>query len=144
MATNPVSDSVENVIAIKRGRGGARPGAGRPPLSPEAKKFRDLKRTRYCVYIIHEESDPTVCKIGIAKDPYRRLSDLQIGSWRKLKIAALFEVGNQATAEIVEKHAHGLLRGVHEVGEWFRVSPDEAQCRVVDACSCLGADFERV
>ena len=141
MANAQVSDNSENVIAIKRGRGGKRPGAGRPPLSPEARLFRDLKRPRYCVYIIHEDGDDAVCKIGIAKDPYRRLSELQTGSWRKLKIAKIFEVGTQAAAEIVEKHTHGLLRGAHEIGEWFRVSPDEASGRIADACSCLGADF---
>ena len=65
MAADPVSDNVENVIAIKRGRGGKRPGAGRPPLSVEAKRFREVKRTRYCVYVIHEDGNPEVCKLSL-------------------------------------------------------------------------------
>ena len=142
MAADKVTEPSENVITIRKGRGGYRPGAGRPPATGKAAEFRAARRKSYCVYVMHETGSADVCKVGLAKDPYMRLADLQTGTWRRLSLSAVFEVADKPTAEVVEKFAHTLLRGLHESGEWFRVTPDKAREAVVAAGESLGVDVK--
>lgn len=134
MAANPVSDKDDNVIAIRKGRGGARPGAGRKPKAPNP----FAKAGCHFVYVIHERDDPNVCKVGVASNPLGRLSALQVGTWRPLVIGALIEVGDETHALAVERLAHSYMRGLHESGEWFRVAVGDAVAFVAqakDACA---------
>ena len=93
MAVNPISEDLPTVTVPKKSnRGGARPGAGRPRSHERDRLTAGSSRTMHYLYIIHETERPDICKIGIAQNPYKRLMGLQIGTWRRLRLAAVFEV----------------------------------------------------
>lgn len=89
---------------------------------------------RWHVYVIHEVDMPEICKIGIAGNVMARLGNLQTGTWRRLKIAAVFLVGDQQFATAVERQTHSALAGVHELGEWFKVRPERAVREIEAVC----------
>lgn len=64
-------------------------------------------------------------KIGIAGDPRRRLSALQIASPVKLKTEFSAPCDEQ-TAKKIEARAHSILSGHRQSGEWFSVTAAEA------------------
>lgn len=125
----------EVVVQMKSRRGGARVGAGRKPGAI-------TKDSGRIVYVIHEEAEPTICKIGIANDPLRRLRGHQVSNWRRLKLAGAFVAGSSAAAIAIESAVHKAFWGVHVSGEWFRVSPEKACAEVEAAASCTGLPVE--
>lgn len=122
---------MSNVVTMKSGRGGARPNAGRKPGSATKENGR-------FVYVIHEADDPSICKIGIANDPIRRLRAHQVSTWRRLKLAAAFTAPTAEAASSIEASVHKTLWGVHVSGEWFKVSPERAVAEVEAVASCIG------
>lgn len=144
----------------KPGRGGARPGAGRKPGRPALSIEEAARRDRLaaerrsarqerdalwhqtakdnvsaCVYVVHEIDEPAVCKIGITKGgPLARLSSLQVGTWRPLKLAGFVDVADEEIALAVERLVHGAFSGLHCRGEWFRVSAGRAMSEIHTAC----------
>lgn len=127
------------VVAIKKGRGGFREGAGR---KPSGVKVKDLIGN--FIYVIHEGCDTTVCKIGVAVDPYKRVSTLQVSNWRRLKLSAVVSVATEIDAGKVERTAHAYLSGLHVTGEWFRVHPERAADEIRAAARNLGIGFAEV
>lgn len=124
-----------NVVPMKVGRGGARPGAGR--------KIGSLTKAKaHFVYVIHEVDDATVCKIGIANDPIRRLSAHQVSTWRRLKLAAVFVAETPSAAMAIEASVHRVLYGAHVSGEWFKVEPARACSEIVSVSECAGLPVE--
>lgn len=83
------------------------------------------------IYVI--TADEQTSKIGIAFEPQKRLSNLQIGSpLKRLTLAYVVEVPASA-AHRVERLAHDLL-AEHAIGqEWFRVPVQEAIDTVIAA-----------
>lgn len=139
-------------MAGKKGRsGGARFGAGRKPNAWYAEhgiepgklgvkklesKPRWIPPARPChVYVIHEADNSQVCKIGIANNPARRLSALQVAHYRELVLAYSVKFGTEKLALDAEKHVHELFRSSHCRGEWFGVSAEEA----VEAVRCAAS-----
>lgn len=125
--------------AIRRGRGGARPGAGRKrSMSPVTGGItaRDEVTSGGCfVYVVHETDCPGVCKIGIAKDPMTRFSSLQVGTWRQLTLACAFGVPSQTRALAIEAAVHQALCDLHLRGEWFKVSASKACSMILSAAN---------
>jgi hypothetical protein len=92
-----------------------------------------LMRTRV-VYIIGFADCPV--KIGIATDPYRRLSSLQVGNHQELFVHHLVHIDKEF-APYVEHHAHKALKAKRIRGEWFNVSAAEA-LEVVERIAVAG------
>ena len=108
-----------DVVRVRTGRGGARPGAGRKPGSA-------TKNNGRFVYVIHEVDETGVCKIGIANDPIKRLRAHQVSTWRRLVLARAFTAESSNAAMEIEASVHMAFSGLHVSGEWFRVCPERA------------------
>lgn len=72
------------------------------------------------VYVIYEADEPTICKVGVATDVAQRLSSMQVGTWRILKVAHAIKLPSKSAAHAVERQAHQALSALHCRGEWFR------------------------
>ena len=71
-------------------------------------------------------ADAECIKIGIAKDVGRRLALLQSGN--PLEIKAVYSRGfDDKRASQVERSAHRHFKSKRIRGEWFRVSPNDAE-----------------
>jgi hypothetical protein len=73
------------------------------------------------VYVIKTVDAPR-CKIGKARNPERRLSELQTGNPMKLELLACIKCKSDAHALSIEKVAHRAFRGDSKRGEWFQYS----------------------
>ena len=72
-------------------------------------------RTTY-IYIIESAND--TFKVGISKDPIKRIKQLQTGNHNKLSIYQSYEIDSLQRALIIEKLLHQRLPG-KKIGEWF-------------------------
>ena len=107
-----------------------------PPYSdftgfPSVTWYRRLYAT--AVYVIGPHNGDH-CKIGMSVSPVVRLSELQIGSWDRLKVHfALFIYDDRAYE--VEQAALSLagFRGAEIRGEWVGMKPIDAFRMVLDA-----------
>lgn len=86
------------------------------------------------VYVISAPGHPV--KIGIAKDPERRLTELQTGSPHRLMIHFTASVSNGRS---VERACHMTLSAKRLEGEWFDITPDDAIEVVRRAAGMLAA-----
>lgn len=74
------------------------------------------------LYIIG--TDNNLYKIGISKDPNKRLKQLQTGNGNKLRIIQVFNVNNERQ---LEQRLHGMLwqsKSVLGKNEWFCLTED--------------------
>jgi hypothetical protein len=69
------------------------------------------------VYAVQAQASRCI-KIGIAKDPVKRLAALQTGNHESLELLG-FGPGDAAT----EARLHAELAHYREIGEWFRDEP---------------------
>lgn len=76
------------------------------------------------LYVVASPQAPDILKIGIAKDPHRRIRDLQIGSPLKLNLLALWLYPNRSGASQAEKGCHERFEKQNKHGEWFAVTVD--------------------
>jgi hypothetical protein len=74
----------------------------------------------YFVYAI--ECDGNI-KVGVARDPVKRLATLQTGSASKLRLIHQRDFEWREQAHRAEAGVHDELRGQHVNGEWFRRRP---------------------
>lgn len=118
---------MSDVVQLRTGRGGARPGSGRKPKHKKPDWISAVELKGHFVYVIHEVEDASVCKVGVAADPFKRLCTHQVSTWRRLKIASLVSFSTEEAAGIVESATHSALSGLHVSGEWFRVPPERAE-----------------
>lgn len=88
------------------------------------------------VYVIGQEGGPV--KIGIARDPVRRLVELQTGCPFQLSLLHVEEVESEAAPE-VETFVHSALSAKALRGEWFGIAPSEA----VSAIRSFGTERDR-
>tara|TARA_R110002051_G_scaffold214662_1_gene279462 strand:+ start:1146 stop:1442 length:297 start_codon:yes stop_codon:yes gene_type:complete len=58
-------------------------------------------------------------KIGVAKNPERRLAVLQTGNPEVLKLLVVIKCNNRAEAYAIENHLHTSLKKRNIRGEWF-------------------------
>lgn len=72
------------------------------------------------LYLISEGPDGPI-KIGRSKQPYGRLSDLQTGNSRALRLAAAYRMPAD-DAITAENYLHEELQRYALVGEWFDLS----------------------
>lgn len=85
------------------------------------------------VYVI---TDGRAVKIGVSSDVAARVSGLQSGNPKKLKIMSAVECRSRQIATEVEAGTHfwfDQFEGCGLVGEWFKVSPERA-AEIVEIC----------
>lgn len=97
---------------------------------------------QWTVYIVHEHgaADGPV-KIGTANNLAYRLASLRNGNWRRLVVAAQWNVGSRAEALRVERHVLKAL-GEARIGvrDWLMCSAQE----VVEAVKASGPNGTRM
>lgn len=86
------------------------------------------------LYVI--ANDDGAHKVGTSVAPQRRLSQLQIGSARQLRLARTM-LSPVPDADAVEAYAHWLLRASQAVGEWFAVTEEAAWVALVAAAEAV-------
>lgn len=62
-------------------------------------------------------------KIGIAKDIYNRITDIQVGNPYQFNYEWSSGPLSRKTARKMEKHLHCHFAGFRERGEWFKLTP---------------------
>ena len=87
-------------------------------LPCELKKYLDVFAPHCFVYFI---SDGEYTKIGIAKNMNKRLSSLQVGNPKKLRIVSFVPCDTENSARKIEKHLHERLGACRVEGEWFKL-----------------------
>lgn len=88
-----------------------------------AKRFTD--RGGY-LYIIGCDG---FIKIGLAQNPAKRITDMQVSNPHKLKLLKIFPVGNMIKSE---RQLHGIFKKYRVRGEWFKV-PAESLEKILKA-----------
>lgn len=96
-------------------------------LAEKWKMIRDQKFTPFAYeYVYLVENDRGHFKVGLTREPRKRLSALGTGSVDALTLRAMFVIGNQAGRNVERGIQSELKRqGIHEKGEWFRGSVQE-------------------
>ena len=87
------------------------------------------------VYVITAGNDAV--KVGVARDALNRLKGLQTGHYRRRSIAHQTGFIAEQEAYAIERRAHRLLEAKQIEGEWFAVSPQEAQAAIEQAINDL-------
>lgn len=82
---------------------------------------RNVNNYMRSLYIISEGADGPV-KIGVCTHIIRRLKGLQVGNPRQLRLVSAF-----VSMGSFEYSIHSKLKDVRLLGEWFRLSEDEAR-----------------
>lgn len=80
-------------------------------------------------------------KIGFAKDPKKRTSDIQVGNHLKTSLYAYVETPFHTEVESV---AHRVLKHKRLEGEWFDCSPQEAADTVIWAARICSLELPRM
>lgn len=109
----------------------------------EAQRRKDLKKRKKkeheeVVYIIHWSFDGPV-KIGISSMLNQRLYDLQVASPYKLKVFKQFKTTSRQQSLIIENWAHERLKAFQMEGEWFSVTPEQAEQTIDTIISMIEA-----
>lgn len=76
------------------------------------------------LYVIYHPDYPFQSKIGLAKDPRRRLN--AANTWSPTARFRLSGAVNFSDAQRAEKVAHKLLHEYRSRGEWFKLKPKQA------------------
>lgn len=87
--------------------------------------WKEASRTAFLphLYVIQEgEAGP--CKVGIARNAFWRMSDLQSGNPRQLHMRAVFEADDRRAVVIAEAAALSHFAQYHVSGEWLDVTPN--------------------
>lgn len=79
------------------------------------------------IYIISSEEN--IVKIGISKNPEKRIKSLQTGHPKQLKIQYINEIDEENKFNI-EKIIHKILKHKKIKNEWFNISIDEAKMMI--------------
>lgn len=80
-------------------------------------------------------------KVGIARDPHRRLREIQTGHPSELQVAVTFAMPSQSIARKIEHAFHTVQADKRTRGEWFDISVTEA---VWLMCLNIRAGLERL
>ena len=79
-----------------------------------------LKKSEACVYFISDVCSGMV-KIGLAKNAYARLADLQVANPNKLKLVKRFIFDCRHRATKAERILHIIFEDFSVRGEWFKM-----------------------
>lgn len=74
-----------------------------------------------------------IVKIGVARKPNYRLSDMQTGNSRPLALMYLHETVGRAEAHRIEFSVHEEFNERRIRGEWFSISVEEAEKAIKSA-----------
>ena len=87
-----------------------------------------MNRPVYVYVIAHQNDGDTHApvKVGIAKNPIKRVETLQSGNPNKLVVAATFFTPSRDMAFEIEAAFHETMAARRLKGEWFSVAPREA------------------
>lgn len=87
-----------------------------------------FKRKNGCyVYVVGAfVNNRSVCKIGFATKPQKRLSALQVGSPHPLAIVNTMFFDDAYMAVVVERECHKFFQAAKILGEWFNIRPSIA------------------
>lgn len=83
------------------------------------------------VYVIGLLRLDDCCKIGVSKDPDKRVSEISTGTPFVPVVAFLELMATGGQARAVERASHKSLESFRANGEWFWVSPHDAWTKVV-------------
>lgn len=73
----------------------------------------------YCVYLL---DDGKGCKIGISKDPAKRVGQLQTGNSSPISLFGYTVTKSKTDALALEHETHEKYRAQHLSGEWYDIS----------------------
>lgn len=96
--------------------------SGSTPLSPTIPK-PPAREPRFVYFIFSTETERV--KIGIARDPWRRLAHLQIGAPEELGLIGFMIAGD---ARERERSLHERFASIRVRGEWFRLTDELMDC----------------
>lgn len=105
---------------------------------PHIRHFPTNDRSDRFIYIILDETDGNVCKIGSAFNPSTRLRACQIANWHKLKLVFTLTVSN---ATLLEREVRYYLAPRSIRSEWFRISPNELIDTIIGTAYRLSISF---
>jgi hypothetical protein len=79
------------------------------------------------IYIIRDLVKKNVYKIGISKEPQKRIKNLQTGNSNKIKIIFELKVFKDIKSRQVEKVIHQYLKekNMWISGEWFKIENED-------------------
>jgi hypothetical protein len=78
------------------------------------------------LYVIGEPEPCWNVKIGISRNPHKRLSSLQSGHHSRLVIHRVYEFPDTASARAAERKFHKHFSEDGMCGEWFGIPPSTA------------------
>jgi hypothetical protein len=81
------------------------------------------------IYLI-QNLETSRYKIGISKNPTKRIKTLQTGSGEELKLINTYETPN---ARKIESILHNIYESKRTIGEWFEISLTE-EVKFIDEC----------
>lgn len=91
----------------------------------------------FSVYVVESGG---LCKIGYAKNPQKRISNIRANSPLKIELVFLALFENVSFAAHVEKGAHWILDDLRSHGEWFTVSPELAMAAIAKTIHHQGVE----
>jgi hypothetical protein len=82
---------------------------------------------QYNIYIIRDITNKIFYKIGISKDPKKRICNLQTGNPNKLQLIFELIVDKDINSRDVEKEIHKYLKekNMWISGEWFKIESED-------------------
>ena len=88
-------------------------------------RLRSTLHSSECIYLIDAAERPDIAKVGLSKDPKKRLLTLQTGSPYLLRIRYTYGPFIKSSARQLEDRIHKMLRHSRMSGEWFSISASE-------------------
>jgi len=87
---------------------------------------------KHYVYVISDQQNR--CKIGYARNPKSRLSDIQVGNADELHIDFAQPCASKSRAQMMERYLHCILKRFKTRGEWFSVDPKIVRFEIKKLC----------
>lgn len=91
-------------------------GAGGPHLKHSPWDIDMKDRTTYVYFI---QAGYGAIKVGIAKNPEKRLANMQVSTSKPLRLLASFPMPDRESARNLETDLHKAFSEEHIRGEWF-------------------------
>lgn len=82
---------------------------------------------QWVVYFITEEPSRGVYKVGFTGNLAKRLSQLQTGNPSRLRVDRQIALGSRQEVQRLEAVVHRILQAYRVAGEWFALTPKEAE-----------------
>ena len=101
--------------------------------------LRKIYGKAHCAVYAIGIQDGTPLKIGITTDLAKRIGQLQVGHWQKLKCHVITWTSSVEKSQLIERKCHALLEKAqkHISGEWFTIDPEWAAKVIVHVADSL-------